>query len=946
MDQPNNNDSPAVGKSYLFIALGSSPTLSVAMSHALLREAGVDPDLLVKYLLCDYLPHLDPNLDTVLGMSTADFFGPESFVAAVVPADKEALANAEHRGLLWPVGRHWHSDPGASAENTGACADPSIGFTLTLLNQRALFMRMLRMFQQLASHANRDKQVLEGMEDAGVPGRSDVHVLMSPHGGTGAGAIHGFLGPGGIRACAKQAGVTPNIILSVVCRGNLPTPDTERADLNQFTTFQYLRATGSRAYVSPLTGEIVAPCDRLFVFSNQNAHGDLLSYEQLLLEHGHSHHFLQHTLAGAKVRQRLVDLPPVEFDQDGDPKIVHTMGLAYIGWDKTRVVDYHSQKASAVYYRTLLAEGEAARVREQAAALAHQHGIVESDRENQITAALMTPSELGENVTTRLRASLLDRVGNARGLDRAEFIQELLQSIVGSDLPAIYAPVMSNSAQNRFDRTADALERYLDQVLRTDQGLWEARVCFGFLKAIASQSAQETIAKANELEEYLQPHEEILATAAEQQDELQHKGRIARLLHYPLVRRLVSSVEQSALAVLDYRVQITACHVALEHFLTPLADYLDRKLAWLAAASHKLLQAAQIAESKAETIGNAPTTARIPIGIELVDRTYLERGFAEQLAKENGPEGLATHIRQLFLQKYETLAWLMEAPLEELQEAVTGIGNEIFRPVVEGTDVLRELARLYPDENNRKKVFERPIQASEGLLPVTGEVNQPVVWLKAATVPSAEYLTPMKELLETIDGKPGKYEMAVSGDPTQFTVFQLRGGISLTPYIRRVELPDNEEGWRKAIAAAADPVSAILVGPRPTLRQFRRVLGKAVASGQLSIDEHGGYQIACPNGEILPLGKDFRSVERKLRHNWPHLVFVESTFGRNLVVAEEQTTRELHTLLAELQSGRPTTDPRFNLFDLTAVQECLKQAELLLPRLRRITEALQKGVLS
>jgi hypothetical protein len=946
MDQPNNNECPSVGRSYLFIALGSSPRLSVAMSHALLCETGVDPDLLVKYLLFDYLPHLDPNSDTVLGMPTAGFFGPESFVPAVVPTDKEALANAEYRGLLWPVMRHWHLDPGASAENMGANADPSVGFAEIGLNQRNVSARLLRMFQQLASHANRDQRVLEGMEEDSVPGRTDVYILMSPHGGTGAGAIHGFLGPDGIRACAKEAGVTPNITLSVLGRGNLQTHDTERADLNQFTTFQYFRATGSRAYVSSLTGEIVTPCDRLFVFSNQNAHGDLLNYEQLLLVHGHAHHFLQHTLAGAKVRQRLVDLPPVEFDEDGDPRIVHTMGLAYIGWDRTRVVSYHSQRASAAYYRTLLVEGETGRIREQATALAHQHEIVESDRENQVTAALMTPSELGENVSTRLRASQLDRVGKARGLDRAELIQESLQSIVGSDLLAIYAPLMSNSAQNRFDRMTDALEKYLDQVLRMDHGLWEARVCFGFLKAIASRSAQETITKANELQEYLQPHEEILAAAAEQQDELQRKGRIGRLLHYPLIRRLVSSVEQSALAVLDFGVQSTACHVALEHLLAPLADYLDRKLAWLAAASHKLLQAAQVAESKAESIADAPTTARIPVGIELVDRNYLERGFAEQLAKENGPEGLATHIRQLFLQKYETLAWLTEASLEELQEALTGVCNEIFRPGVEGTDVLRELERLHPDENNRKKVLERPIQASAGLLPVTGEVNQPVVWLKAATVPSVEYLTPMKELLETIDGKPGKYEMAVSGDPTRFTVFQLRAGISLTPYIRRVELPDNEEGWRKAIASAADPVSAILVGPRPTLRQFRRVLAKAVASGQISIDEHGDYQIACPNGEILPLGRDFKSVERNLRHNWPHLVFVESTFGRNLVVAEEQTTTELHRLLAELQSGRPATDPPFNLFDLTAVQECLKQAELLLPRLRRITDALQKGVLS
>jgi hypothetical protein len=945
VNRPNDKEIRPVGRPYLYIVLGSSPRVSVAASHSLLREGGVDPDLLVKYLFFDYQVGLDPNLDAVLSMPTADFFSPESFVPAALPADKEALEVAENRGLLWPVHNGWYKNPGASAENTGGIAIPAIGDVLALLNRRVLSARLLRMFQQTASHASRDQRVLEGMEEDSVPGRVDVHMLISPHGGTASGAVHEFLGPGGIRACAKQAGVTPNITLSVICRGNLETHDTDRADLNQFTTLQYLRAAGSEAYVSPLTGQIATPCDRLFLFSNQNTHGDLLNHEQLLLEHGNSHHFLAHTPAGAKVRQRLVDLPPVEFDEEGDPKIAHTMAQACIGWDNKRVVGYNSQRASSLFYRALLAEGEPARIWEQAAAMARQNGIVESDRENQITTALMNPRELGENVSARARASLIDRAGNTRGLERAALIQESLQSIQG-DLSTIYAELMGKTAQDMFKNVTGAFDGYLDQVIRTDHGLWEARTTIGHLKAIVSRSAQETAAKANSLQEYLQPHEETLAEATEQQDELQRKGRIARLLHFPLIRRLTPSVERSALAVLDYRVQITACHVAQQHLLTPLADHLDRKLAWLGATAHKLLQAAQICEARAESIAAAPTTARTPLGIDLTDRNYLERWFTEQVAKENGPEGLAAHVRDLFLHKYGTLAWLTEASLEELQDAVTAVCDEISRPLVEGTDALREFQRVYPDANKRKKVFERLIKESEGLLPATaGEVDQPVVWLKAASVPSAEYLTPIKDLLETIDRKPGKYEMAVSSDPTRFVVFQLRGGISLTPFIRRVELPDNEEGWSKAIAYAADPVSAVLAGPNPTLRQFRRVLAKAVACGQLIVDARGGYQIACANGEMLALGDHFTSVEKRLRHNWPHLVFVESTFGRNLVVAEEQTTRELQSLLAGLQADRPTLDQRLKLLDLTAVQECLKQAELLLPRLRRIAQALQRGFL-
>ena len=59
-------------------------------------------------------------------------------------------------------------------------------------------------------------------------------------------------------------------------------------------------------------------------------------------------------------------------------------------------------------------------------------------------------------------------------------------------------------------------------------------------------------------------------------------------------------------------------------------------------------------------------------------------------------------------------------------------------------------------------------------------------------------------------------------------------------------------------------------------------------------------------------------------------------------MVEDQTISALNDLKTQIQSTTSASDRLLGLIDLTAVEECLVQAELLLPRTRRIAAAIHK----
>jgi hypothetical protein len=918
---------------------GSAVSRIAAVTRLLLRKNTGDTNLHVQYVLFDFKTGGQANeMALIAAGEVDDLFAPGEHVAAVLQNDPEFLARAEREGLLRSLPDDWIRNPGASLDNTGASGDPRVGRTLAIVNEHFLTKKLQQAIQNAFAHDRQARLVLRG---EGVESRSTrvaVRFHFSAAGATGNGTLYWFLNKGA-RISSENSGVSTKVVLDGIIRANLATHDNVNADLNELALLKQLRALASGQYVDPETGQVIpCPYHLLFLESSQNCHGTMTTLDELLCHEGRSDFIFWHTAAGRIIRERLSDIESWEFDEYGDPRQVFTRSCAGISRSQKRLEDYCCNQGGALFAESLLAEGNTVDICKQAAGLARLYRIVESDQDNQITADMLKPNEFdGENIPDRTRASFTDRLEGTRGLQRAAAAADAIDDMRNNDIGETFEPLMQKQARIKLDAVKEKLSALSDQCMRKLSGLWESRQILAFLKLGAESSLQAVVSKINNLQELVQPHEEILAEATEQLQQFEERGWLYRVYNRLLIGRVAVSFEESGQAALNCDLQIAACTIAVEDFLTPLLEYLDCKLAWLSDWGQKLQLLSQSFRQKAENVEQESTSLSSLPGFELTTSEYLLHQFSQYLNRLGDKEGFASESLSRFLTKNDSLAGLPEAPIAECEELFTSACDELFRPMIGNTDVVSEFKRLYPDNNTQEKIFEQLILQSEGRLSTTGEVNHQVPWLKVVSVPRLEHAEWARQLCEKVDKKAGKWEVAVHSNPDTIAVMQLRGSISLTPFIKRIEPSDNPEQWTKIVSHAPEPASALMVGPNPTARQFRRVLAKAIAADLLTEDD-GSFALKCPYGKTLALGSDYESVEHKLHPQWRLLAFIESTFGRDIVITEERVTARLEDLQQKLKSA-DASDKRLCLVDLTAVREALIQVGLIAPWASRIRQA-------
>ncbi len=110
-------------------------------------------------------------------------------------------------------------------------------------------------------------------------------------------------------------------------------------------------------------------------------------------------------------------------------------------------------------------------------------------------------------------------------------------------------------------------------------------------------------------------------------------------------------------------------------------------------------------------------------------------------------------------------------------------------------------------------------------------------------------------------------------------------------------------------------------------------MAKAIVTGLL-IETEKGFILKTFTGESLPL-EDLEAAQQQLRSSFRDTAFIESTFARDLVVDEDKIIGKLKSGLSDIASS-DQHNSLLALTDKTGIQESLEQAELLLPRLRRI----------
>lgn len=726
------------------------------------------------------------------------------------------------------------------------------------------------------------------------------------------------------------------IVPELLALGSLQMHDSQQGRMNQFLLYKSLQAQATGASVDPLTQRVLpVPFDHVRVFSNMNNSGAIGSLKGLTHHQAHLQQFVWNTPAGADMQEREPDIAHWGYGEFEDPLCVYTASTASIHWNKSRLLDSLAYRAAEMLAERFLAESDRERVIRETASLAAAANLIESDEENQLTAAVSRPEELaGDSVYGRAEQDLVNAVAGTRGIERGNALCERIP-VIRDEIRSIHHPQMAGKAQRMVEAAEDAISRRLDQILRQPQGLSEAVILLQGVQSILDRSRQAIAAKTTEIQEFLTSHEHALAEASEQLQELAEQGPVRRSMSFQAIRAINATLEESGRAAINYQLQMEAGTVANDNVLAPLHDLVEQRLAELVATRQNLVELVPHCGNMARHKANERTVEDPAVGLEIVTEAYVAMYFAEHLARSGGMESFAGQLRSLFLQKHGGLDVLVGASCPQVEKCLMEVCRPVFEAGLENTNALVEFLRVYPDENTQKSIIAELISQCEGRLFIEGEVNKPVAWVKAANVPSQDQAEWMRRRLESIDHKAGKWQVAVHpADPETFSMAQLRGEISLTQFIHRLGIEDTYENWSRLVDRAADPVSAIGVGPNPTPRQFRRVLAKAITAGLLTVDAGGHFAFRSSTGEEWQLGVDAKTVSEGLQPRFRQLVFAESYFASQLVHSEPQITTRLAEMKAKLQD--PVTDKLLDLIDTTAVEESLQQADLLRSWARQI----------
>lgn len=411
-----------------------------------------------------------------------------------------------------------------------------------------------------------------------------------------------------------------------------------------------------------------------------------------------------------------------------------------------------------------------------------------------------------------------------------------------------------------------------------------------------------------------------------------------RFLQHFMIKGMAETLEESGKALINYRVEQTACTISLQDVVMPMLDYIDNKLGWVIAQTEKLEKTRQYCDNKAEQIINEPVAFDVPVGYEITDKQFCRNTQNEYIQKAGGMDKFREKLRLLFLNRYHSFSVFSQAPMNKIIEIFYGFCASMYEHDVRSRDVLDELFRTIDDEKIIGEMFSKAIRQCDGRVATEGEANEYVPRIKVASVPSERHVERIRKLLESHDPNPGKWQVVVNPDDIDtFSMIQVRGKLNLTQFINHTDLAaDTPENWKKLIDAAVDPVTAIMAGPNPNDRQLKRIIAKAIVSGLLENSEKG-LGLKSFTEKIIALG-DTSSAAQTLRNKYRDIVFIESSFARNLVVNEDKVMAGLKKLLSDIATAA-LSNPALSLIDKTAIEECIKQAELLLPRLRRMRKA-------
>lgn len=893
----------------------------------------------------DSKKHTDNNVPGLSDLIDIDENSDEvgDFVQAKLPTDIESLQRLEAAGGFCYMSEKWHVDPQMTLDNLGASGNPRIGATLVRVNEVALLNKVRKALRRCTSHPKQQQRVMKGTNIDNSPARLPVIVNLSLPGGMGNGTAIEFNDM--LRECASQMNIPVKIIYELLSHGSLPINNPAKANIDEAVFLKLARARATGQYVNSLTGELcTALSDQLFVFSDANSWGNIPSYEHLLVHQGYCDYVLWNSKISSTIHERLVDIETCQFDEHGDPHVGFSVSTSCIKYDREKVLNHCIYRAISLLADAFSQRQPQSDAEKEALALAQMHGIVESEQDSNLTSRVMNRSgPKALNLLIELRSNFADRIEGTTGLERADALAEAISAIDSNELNTVYEPALTEQAQKILEGIKTALNACIEQRLKGQLNAQNSAECFDIISALAAYktiariSKRNIMDKINPIQQFAQPHQEVVNSTLEEIERVHKLSFLSRLFSIFRIGRISDALQSSGLIFLESRLQVLACTVTVRKLLDELIDFLDDKLASLSLLHQNLRHLYASGKQKAQKEITKSTLMGMMLGPDLVDEKYLNDSFAEVVSKNGGQGKLTYNLIARFLSEYRSVSSLIGKSPDQIEEMLNPICKAAFEPWINQRSVLTELERLYPNKAAQYKLFQQVVLESEGRVRTTGESGKEIPWITCITVPSEEYIEWAQKIVERVDTKPGSWHVIPDGNYDTITVTQLRGNISLSSLITDFDTPDNFEGWSRLIELAVEPIAVLIPPPNPNDRQLRRIFTKAFVTGQLTYDATKGFQLCFDSQEDVLLGRDFKSACKTLRRWWPYIVRIESTFGHLIVLDDREVARQIE----QLSSLHNENDPRLNLFDDNAVEEVKTQLQLLVPRIRRLRTAIR-----
>ena len=925
------------------ILLGTESKVIHAADTKLSLQRNINPERRIKPIIVDFDEKIPPSQLASLGIADDGIITTDIFVPSNFPANLDELARAEKEGFFDRLPEDFYKNPGAGADWKGSSGKPNRGYTAMKVNAKKFETMFQKRLQQAKDYDRHNRMIIDGVTTDSYKSRVNVNIYFSAVGGTGSGAVF-FIINRIIRKCAKQNDIEVKVILHMMLRGNLFVNDPEQADINTFTTIKYAETLAAGSSIDSKTGQMMpVPFDMIYVYQNLNSSGNINGMGSFLSHQAHVKCFYSNTPAGRSLQVSENDIGNISYDKYESPAVVSTKATASIGRDSERQTKYCAYLTSAQLTDCLTVEGSLEKIASFSSELIRQIRLVESDEENLITDSLSRPEQLaGESVFQRPVAGLSDRVENTSGVEKADILNETANNTINNDVPAIYRPAIIQQARTNCESSIERIESTVKRLMCCEGGLWDSRKLIGFIRIAADSSHQSLSEKIAALTEQKAPHEAIIAEAVEQLEQIRQQTWITKVIYFFynffVVRSICATLEQSARALIRYTLELELCYIAIEHFLEPLTDYLDNKFSRISSTWPKLAHISQCLKNKAADLAASETILQTPVGYQFTTARFLNRSFEGFVLKNGGIYEFTSHLCSVFLKQYGSFETIINASAAEITDHLEKLYIDLCEPYVKSSTVA-DIVRTLP-LTRQKALFASIVEQSEGRLPVTGPLNSDKTWIKAANVPSERDAGWIREMLESIDRKGGKWEIAVNNDIDNITIAQITGGFTFELLLKNLDIPDTPEFQKKLVQNAVEPGTVLFVGPNPNVKKFKLVLAKAFAAELLTVDGDGNFFIKWFTDEEIKLGSSSEAVHQMIQPKSRQLIFIQSAFLRDYVVDEKKIIAKLQQLMSQLQGSQSVADKRLDLIDADAVRQCLAELEILESRMKRLRKFL------